>query len=403
MTQLKISKEQARLFLLERQGLLSPPGWAGKAGAQAAVAHLGYVQIDSISVIARSHDLTLWSRVEGYRPEDLQALLWQERQLMEGQAPLLILPASDFPYVWTRFRTPSERLTAELRELEPVVAEVLERVRTEGALSSRHFDNRARVPGGFSTQKDALKAMELLWYHGELVTSHRAPDFTRYFDLPDRIYPGAEPAPAEDAAHFWARKSLEVLGLATLSQWNARLRFWWRGSVSGLAERLIQSKEALPVRIEGVKSEYYIPAAWADRLGRQEEAANRLTFLAPLDNLIWDRKRLLELFDFDYRWEVYTPAAKRRWGYYTLPILYGARFVGRLDPKIDRRESRLRLQGFWLEEAPELVSDAAFQTALAHRLQDFAQFHGATEVTAPDMAPTWLREVTEHVTAQLKA
>lgn len=401
MTPIEITREGARRFLLDLQGLRGQPAWFGREGARAAVEQLGYIQIDSISVVARSHDLTLWSRVEGYRPADLSTLLWQERALMEGQMPLLVLPVSDFPYVWARFLRPSAGIEREMKLYGAAARSALERVRQEGELSARDFQGDVRVPGGFSTQKEGVKGLELLWFSGALVTSRRAADFTRYYDLPERVYPGAAPADPREAAAHWARKSLRALGLATMARWNHRLGMWWRGDKKGMAEAVVKAGEAVPVRIEGVRSLYYVPADLAPRLASVGDSPGRLTFLAPLDNLIWDRSRLKELFNFDYRWEVYTPAAKRRWGYYTLPILYGTRLVGRLDPKMDRKAGALRLQGFWLEEAPELAEQPAFQTALAHRLWDFARFHGARQITAPEQAAPWLGQVVDWASSRL--
>lgn len=404
----EISKETARRLVLGRQGLWPGRRWQGRDDVEQALRAAEVVQVDTISVVARNHDLALWSRVTDYREEWLNHWLYRERRFFEYGRVLLIYPLDEWPYWRTVMRRKTNWSRIDRHDLPELVKMVRERVEREGPLSSRDFKDREKVSGGYNTVKDTSHALDHLWITGELMV-HSRRGFDRVYDLTGRLHPGeVEPAtPISDTAtdDFLIGKILRDLVLATPSALSRRAVIMLRRMVSPTdcklwLNRMESEGRAFPVKIEGIKETYYYPADVQDALkdlliGKtpagwqplETDTTQEVNFVAPLDNVTWDRKRLKSLFDYDYTWEVYKPQPLRRWGYYTLPILYGDKFVARLDPKLDRKSGTLTLQGFWLDD-PDLAENAAFGKALATGLRRFADFLGAKETdTAAITAP----------------
>ena len=398
----EISKETARRFVLGRQGLWPGRRWQGRDGVERAVRASEVVQVDTISVVARNHDLALWSRVLDYKEEWLNYWLYQERRFFEYGRVLFIYPLDEWPYWRTIMRRKTSWSRIDRHELPELIEMVRAKIAGEGPLSSRDFKRRDRVSGGFNTVKDTSHALDYLWISGDLMV-HSRRGFDRVYDLTEKLHPGefepVKPVSDEETDYFLAGKVLRDLALATPSALARRAVIMLRRKVSptecaALLARLEKEGKAHRVKIEGLKEAYFYPAVAAGQMadlieGRtppewrplETDTRQEVNLLAPLDNVLWDRIRLKSLFDYDYAWEVYKPQPVRRWGYYTLPVLYGDRLVARLDPKLDRRTGRLTLQGFWLDDE-SLAEDAAFAKALAAGLRRFALFHRATEMNA---------------------
>lgn len=414
MSEVTLSPEAARRYVLGRQGLWPGRRWAGKAGADAAIRQMEAVQVDTISVVARNHDLVLWSRVADYRPADLDALLYQDRAFFDYGGVLMIYPAAELPY----WRAIMRWWTTHRQAHAPDVA-LLDRVREElrarGPLGNRDFAAEGPATAQrWRSGKATGQALYYLWRTGELMT-HSRRGFDRVYDFHHNVAPppdGAAPPETDltTAVRYFAGKTLRDLGLATRAEWTRRSAIALAARVSpvaagarGALAALVEAGEAAPVRVAGLKEPRYAPAADLPLLAELAEGRtpacwqplatttdDEVTFLAPLDNVIWDRARTRALFDFEYIWEVYKPAPQRRWGYYTMPILYGDRLVGRLNPKLDRRAGVLTIDGFWLEDAAP-TQDEAFVAALARGLARFARFHDATLDLAA-IAPARLRQ-----------
>jgi uncharacterized protein YcaQ len=302
-----------------------------------------------------------------------------------------------------------------------VLDRVREELRARGPLANRDFAAEGPATAQrWRSGKAAGQALYYLWLTGELMT-HSRRGFDRVYDFLHSVAPldgdGAHPmADLATAERFFAGKTLRDLGLATRAEWTRRAGVALRRTVPPAEARatlaaLVEAGEAAAVRVEGQKEPCYAPAAdlpllvdlAADRtpacwrpLGTTTE--DEVTFLAPLDNVIWDRARTQALFAFEYVWEVYKPAAQRRWGYYTMPILHGDRLVGRLNPRLDRRAGVLTIDGFWLED-PVLANDEAFTAALARGLVRFARFHAAALDLAA-VAPAHLRQRLDRLVKQ---
>lgn len=409
MEPVPISKTTARRFVLGRQGLWPGRRWAGQEGTAEALRAVEAVQMDPLNVVARSHDIVLWGRVLDYRPEHLDRLLYQERAFFDYGGGLFIYPLSELPF----WRLPMRRREQEARWAtfaaahQALLDEVRAELRARGPLGNRDFTGHARV-SSYRGRKDTALALYYLWLTGELMIHHRR-GFERVYDFRDRVAPPDVNyvAPDEEAEHFFARKVVAFIGLIS--------ERGWANGFSGFIERRVSRAEArqwlalltrqgavAPVRVEGSKDPWYVlgddlpllsaleagdvPAPWRPRA---TTAGEEVVFLAPLD-IVSTRGRARWLFDFEYIWEVYKPAAARRWGYYTLPILYGDRLVARLDPKLDRATATLRIEGFWLEDhAP--ADDPAFVAALAGGFVRFATFLNVRRVNIGAVGPPGLR------------
>lgn len=363
-----------------------------------------------MTVVARSHDLVLWSRVADYIPAHLDELLYRERQFFDYGGNLNVYPVEELPYwrLHMRRRVTDERQALFAAENSALLDEVRAEVAANGPVANRDFKGSVRVTS-YRARKDTGLALYYLWLTGELMT-HSRRGFERLYDLRERIAPPEfdNEAAQPDAQRHFAAKAIQQQGLGTLRSWIDTVAYFLHQKVDRAAARtwmdeLVASGEAAAVAIDGHKEPYYLPAADVSLLaeldaGQVPEAWRALdstmrteaNFLSPLDNVL-ARKRTLALFHFEYLWEVYKPAERRRWGYYTMPVLYGDHLVARIDPKLERKTGTLWINGFWLEDEAT-ANDSAFVEALARGLSRFAQFHDASEVNLDALKPASLRE-----------
>jgi uncharacterized protein YcaQ len=390
-----LSLQQARRLCIHAQGLdgdwIILPGWQA---VTRTVARLGYVQIDTIAIVERAHNHTLWRRQPEYAAGDLHAAQAVERTIFEALYP----NASFLPVQHYRYALPSMRANADWWETNWRASSreerdaVLARIRAEGPLGASDFD----APPGFKREgwwswKPAKRTLEHLFVTGELMVSERR-GFERVFDLRERVLPAtiATTYPTDDElARFLAELALAGMGIAGAG--NGR----WRAGLHRtlLGQGLVQLAEeglAVPVQIEGIdKGAWY---AHADTLSAADDPppASRAQILSPFDSLIINRAWVKSVWGFDYSIECYLPQARRRYGYFCLPVLWNDRFVARADAKADRTASTLQVIRLILEPGVEL--EEAFPPALAGALWDLAGFCGCTAVTVQAVEPEGLRE-----------
>ncbi len=398
-----IRKQTARRFVLGRQGLWPGRRYTGKSGVAQAIRASECVQVDTINIIQRSHDLTLFARVSDYQPEWLHDVCYGERQFFDYGTILMLYPIADLPCFQTVMQRLHQRLSPAEEQAQTVRQHVLEEIAKRGPLANRDFTERERIPGGFNYVKDTSSALYHLYLSGHVMTHHRR-NFERVYDLSHNVNaqlnetPSCPPVSAADAERFFALKAMRDLGLATGAEWARRASLMQHERIPARTatkrlDTLVSEGALATVEVEGIREPCYLPAEdapllpilAAGEIPRQWQTVNattneEVTFLAPLDNVIWDRARTASLFDFEYVWEVYKPAATRKWGYYTLPILYGDRLVARMAFRLERKAQTLFVEGFWLE-ANQSVDDVNFQQALSRGLSNFVRFHKAQQVS----------------------
>lgn len=415
---IQITKQTARRFVLGKQGLWPGRRWKGKKGTAQAIRECEAVQLDPLNVIARSQDLVLHSRVLDYKPEYLYKVAYEDREFFDYGGWLAMYPMSDLPYwrVHMEKRSHEKHIEGFVLDHEPLFEQVRAELQRRGPLGNRDLNGNKVGAWNYRGRKDTSLALFDMWLSGELMMHHRN-GFDRVYDFRENIAPKQFDymATEAEAIEFFGRKAVSFAGLkreATMKgEWQYHLRRnFSKAEIESLLGAWKESGEFVQVQVEGGRDIYLalgedVPALESLEKGKIPKGWNpketttleEVSFLAPLD-IVSARGRALKLFDFEYKWEVYTPIHKRRWGYYVLPILYGDNLVARLDPKLDRTTMTLEVKGFWHEEdAP--VKEVAFADALANGLKRFAKFLGAKKVNVAMIRPHALRR---HIQAALK-
>jgi len=408
---LKIAPFAARTLALVKQGLAHRGPSNDKEAILQTVRRLGYVQVDTINVVARSHYLTLFSRHGPYRSEDLDDLLYDsdDRRLFEywGHAAS-ILPLEDFRYYLARMawhRDVGSSWDRKWREEnQHVIADVLDEVRRQGALGSRDFADPRDERGTWWDWKPAKRALDYLWSRGDLMVSQRV-NFQKIYDLTERVLPEwvDRTSPTEkERLRYFVLRAVGAMGVVFRPS-TAALYFTLRRqgrTVRALMETLLDNGTLTAVEVEGLTERGVVLSQdlpLLERILAGEVCPDRTTFLSPFDNLIWDRQLVQELWGFEYSLEAYTPTAKRRWGYFCLPVLRRGSLVGRVDPKMDRQTGTMIWRVIYLEDGVTL--DDALLDDLAQAAREFMAFHDAQVLTIERSEPA---ELIEALTTRLE-
>ncbi len=391
-----ISLDVARRFLAIRH-LLAPPRAlpASSESVLVVVDRLGSLQFDPLDVAGRNHDLVLQARIVGYRRDLTDELLYGRRLLFEAYNKALnLLPTRELPYYRIAWQRSADGRGGALVAGQTALAEkVLARISAEGPLCSLDFEREAAIEWFWGPTTAVRAVLEALCVSGTLGLARRDGN-RRYYDLTERLFPPdllATRIPEREQLRHKLLSRYRGHGLLG-SQGSGEL---WPGTGSAadradLRRELVDRGEIVPVAVEGIRGERYVVgdelpflaqaerelAAEARPSGRGDTATG-CSFIAPLDPLMWDRGALGPLYGFDYRWEVYTPAAKRRWGYYVLPILFGDRLVGRIEPRIDRRARVVRILGLSWEAGFDPLAAPGFVAAFSDALNAYMAFGGA--------------------------
>jgi hypothetical protein len=405
-----ISKLTFRRFLLGQQGLWPGRRFRGSQGIEAALQQMEALQLDPLNIVARSQEIAMYGRVLDFKPGHLYQMAYEERKAFDYGGWLAMYPMGELPFWRTHMRRRADRGrwgTDFARKNAMLLKEVTATLRERGPLGNRDFEGNALKEWSYRGRKETSLVLYYLWLTGEVMISHRK-GFDRYYDLRERVAPPEfhHIASEQEADDYFAFKSIAFLNIMR----EKRFRYSWAESimrevptreaemklaemyeknliiqlqVEGSKEKWITLSRDLPA-LEGLESGR-VPRAWKPLRTTTEE---EVTLLAPLE-IVSARGRAKVVFDFEYLWEVYKPVHLRRWGYYTLPILYGDDLVARLDPKLDRRTGTLYILGFWLED--DAPKDESFASALANGLTRFAKMAGAKKVDVSGVKPAKLR------------
>ena len=394
---LTIGIDTARRFILGKQGLWPGRRWRGIKGTEKAMRAMEYLQLDPLQIIARSQDIQLHSRVLDYTPGMWEKVTYEKRKFFDWGGWLAVRPMDELPYwrvVMRRERDQETRIRSMGLEHAVAVAEMRDILRERGTVSNREFQMATRTrTQSYRGRKDSALALYYLWRIGEVMTHHRE-RFERVYALTETVAPASltHESSEDEADRFLFRKEVSFSGLARL---NRVADSYFRGvpfeRSKQIVEGMLADGEFVEVQVEGWKAMHYalssdakllrdlsagrVPKAWSPlETTTMEEAV----FLAPLDP-VSARGRATVLFGFDYIWEVYKPESKRKFGYYTLPVLWGDRLVARFDSKLDRTTNTFIILGFWLED-PALGKNEAFAEALACGFRRFVTFLGARKL-----------------------
>ncbi|MFC2165539.1 winged helix-turn-helix domain-containing protein [Acidobacteriota bacterium] len=380
----------------------------GKEGIAQVIENLGYVQIDTIAVIKRAHHHTLWTRQSDYEEKMLHELQLRDRRVFEywGHA-MSYMPMTDYRYVLPRmrnFNSPSSKWAQYgLEKSEGMMQPVLERIKKEGPLGAKDF---APIPGTKSgtwwNWKPAKFALEMLYWKGDLMITERR-NFQKIYDLTERVLPDDIDTryPTDDElGQYFIRRALLAYGVAherdihvfmqPAAGRDADIRAANKEIMSKSLADLVDAGDVVRVKIDDDKNSYYFALSeTAEKFQNLKESSSSVYLLSPFDNLMTPRDRTKRLFDFDYSLECYVPEAKRKYGYFVLPILWNGSFVGRLDPKADKKMKTLFIRNLVFEEQIDISCD--FLSSFMDKLAAFARFNGCEHIKLEKISPVKMK------------
>jgi len=393
---IKLTISRARQIAVEAQFLnRNRDTCTGKEDILRIIDQLGYVQIDTISIINRSHHHTLWTRNPHYDETMLHELQAGDRAVFEywGHA-MSYLPMHDYRFNIRRmrnFENPSSPWAVmQFEKCRHLLKDVLKRIREEGPLCSRDF-KPAKKGGTWWDWKPAKVALEMLLWRGDLMVTGRK-NFQKVYDLTERVLPphiDIRPPDDEELGRFIVGRAIRAFGVAGLKEMmnylqpassrDSDFRLAGRDVIEKAVHNMLESREIIPVRLENHSGCYYVSSKTLEnRTDSKSAAPVLLHLLSPFDNLIIQRERTRHLFDFDYSLECYVAPSRRRYGYFVLPVLWGDTLAGRLDPKADRKTETMIIHNLVLE--PEAVPPDVLIPALAKKLAEFSVFNGCKKI-----------------------
>ena len=392
---LTVTLDQARQFILIRQGLLGEHRFIGKDGAYQYVRQAGCIQFDPVDVCGRNAELTLQSRVKGFRKKTLEDLLYRDRLLVDySDKELSIWPSEDWPF-FSAYRERSMEHGRSFTGIPELEQEAIAFIQKHGPVSSDTLPIEGTIFWHSSMHwsghwhKDSLAArsvLEQLYTDGILLIHHKSGS-RKYYDLADKYLPEellSAPNPCPDEASWLCWRVKRRIGAVGLL-WNRNSTAWLGINMTteqrnASFDQLEKEGVITPVQVEGICFPLYmltdsLPLLESVITG-QASVKPRLEFLAPLDPMLWDRKLIEALWGYQYSWEIYTPAVKRKYGYYVLPMLCGDRLIGRIEPRADRKAKVLTVQNVWLE--PGVRMTKKLSGMIDRSAQRLARFNGCS-------------------------
>ncbi len=383
-----LTNEQARHFILLKHGLLDKHKFTGKQGVCDYIRQAGCIQFDPIDVCGKNTELTLQSRVKGFTKEMLYQLLYDDRKLIDYfDKNLAIFCVEDWKY-FSRIRQHHNNNGRNRDQVDSVAEDVKSILKQKGYACSRDIPMNETVDWYWSPTTLSRAVLETLYFRGDLIIHHKEGTI-KHYALPEDyisadILNAEDPnKTADDFLQWQIRRRIGSVG----ALWNKPSDAWL--GIGGLKsesrnksfQALLEEKEILEFQVEGIKTPLYCLSedeALLERVLTEKAFTERIELIAPLDNFMWDRRLIQQLFDFEYTWEIYTPASKRKYGYYVLPVLAGNRFAGRIEAVADKKNKTLIVRNLWLEDG--FKGGKGFRNKLERRLMQFAQFNQCDRV-----------------------
>ena len=414
-----ISKQTYRRFLLGAQGLWPGRRFENVKGVETALRQIEALQLDPLTMVARSQDIAMYGRVINYKPEMLYQMAYEKRGAFDYGGWLAMYPMREFPY-WRlpmkNFETRGMRYESFKHPPKDLIKFIFKTLEENGPMGNRDFEGTAFPQWSYRGRKDTSVTLYYLWLIGEVMISHRK-GFDRLYDLRERVLPKKYDyvASVKESEDHFAKKTIAMVNLMR----EKRFHYNWKYSIDRSSmpakeaqeklNELFEDKAITRFQMEGSKDIWitlsenikHFADLEAGRIPKKWQALDtttdeEVTLLAPLE-MVSARGRAKQVFDFEYVWEVYKPEHQRKWGYYVLPILYGDDLVARLDPKFDRTTNTLHILGFWLEsDAP---TNSKFADALAKGVTRFAKMINAKKIDLSGIKITKLRT---HLKSKIK-
>ncbi len=385
---MRITKKEARLYLLAYQYLLPDKQLVGKEGILTYINRVGSIQFDPLMVIDTNPHLVLQSRIKDYQRDDLPELLYKDRKLIDDwDKNQCIYQIDDWPY-FKRFRNHGLDYYRNIDVNEEDIKRIKSQIKEKGPLSSLDFEDDKKIDWFFGETKISRLLLEKMYYNGEIAIHHKE-GVRKYYDLvenviPRDIYIREEPNKNDQDFYnwiierrigsiglLWNKASDAYLGISNLSSKYRNEAF----------KQLADHKKIMELEIEDIEQPLYIRSKDLPVLNNILNGISykpKVSFIAPLDNLLWDRKLIKELFNFEYTWEVYKPKAERIYGYYVMPILYDDEFIGRIEPVFDKKSRTLNIINLWFEK--EVTITKELSKKIDEALKEFANYLHAEKI-----------------------
>ena len=384
MDELNINLEEARRFILYKQGLLGEYRFSGKSGVLDFVRQAGCIQFDPIDVCGKNAELVLQSRIGGFTKQMLYDLLYVDRKLLDNfDKNLAIIPVENWKY-FKRDREWHLKNERSFDEIQNACTKIKAAIAEQGPLCSADIEMQEKVDWYWSKTKISRAALEHMYFRGELAVHHKNKS-RKYYDLIENCIPqdilNADDPYSDDFDHkkwrvlerigsvgmLWNRPSDAWLGIGDL---KAEVR-------NKIFDSLLEERKIVPIHVENIRYTLYCLAEDAGiietiRHNADSQYNNRCEFIAALDNMMWDRNLIKAIWGFDYKWEIYTPQAERKYGYYVLPILYGETFIGRIEPVYDKKSQKLTVKNIWYE--PDVKITKTIEKDIESAVERFENF-----------------------------
>jgi len=394
---MRVTKENIRRYLLLKQLLLPSQSLNGQKGIDKVFNTIRSIQFDPQNPCGTNVDLVLQARVSGIHPQDYYLWLYKQKKGIEYfDKELCIVPIKDFSLCKKVFSNNSRKKVNDFIQVNSVaIDQLVLRIKKDGEIASGQIKDDRKINNFWGSPRWGKAALEILWKTGKLVISKRE-NGRKYYDLPARVY---------GKNFVWSGKNninpakvtrrIRSVGLLPKSGTGQG----WLGigtgkQISPIVKQLVGEKNLVEIEIENVKKSYVMSSSDISLLKRAKtkKFKNNIVFLAPLDNLLWDRGMIKDIFNFEYKWEAYIPKHQRKYGHYVLPILYGDKFIGRIEPR--QVDKTLEIRGLWLE--PNFQWNKAVNKLFYSYLKNFKDYLGTQTIK-------WLREVPKYSAKQGEA
>ncbi|WFB69227.1 crosslink repair DNA glycosylase YcaQ family protein [Chryseobacterium sp. WX] len=397
----KLTPEHLKRLTLDSQGLTqNTPFGTGKTAVLNALEHLGYIQIDTLSIVERAHHHTLWTRIPDFKTDNLEELVEDRKVFEYWFHAASYLPMQDFRYVLPQMLM-IKRGESRYYNADPKVMKyVVDTIRNEGPKRARDFENESHKAGSWWNWKPAKLALERLFMQGDLMISGRS-GMQKTYDLAERVLPSStntsEPTPLE-FAEYLVKTNLRAYGFTTLKQiTHLRKGNALKTNVNKVLQMMLEEDTISKVTSEGGSSVFVQNEILEKTF---DQASSSVWLLSPFDNSIIHRDRIKQIFDFDFRLECYTPKEKRQYGYFCLPILFGDQFIGRVDCKAHRKEKKLELIHLHIENST--INLDLWLKPFVETLKRFAIFNGCESLALTQVSPSKLTTVIKKELSKVK-
>ncbi len=388
MNTIKLTNKQARHFILLKQGLIDEHKFNGEQGVCDYIRQAGCIQFDPIDVCGKNPELVLQSRVDGFTKDMLYKLLYIDRRLIDHfDKNMSIFSIEDWKY-FSRKRTAYKQQVRSKAQIDEVAEEIKAIIKERGFASSKDVNFKEQVDWYWSPTTLSRAVLETLYFQGDLIVHHKEGTIKHYAlaseYIPEEMLNAGDPNLTQE--QYWEWLILRRIGAVGML-WNKPSDAWLgidglkSANRNNIFNKLKSEGKIIEIQVEDIHNSFYClleDKNLVDIVLNRDSFTERTEFIAPLDNMLWDRNIIEKIFNFEYRWEIYTPVDKRKYGYYVLPVLSGDRFIGRIEIINDKKLKQLTVKNLWLEETVDSATELSER--INNCVESFAKFNNCDRI-----------------------